>query len=108
MLEKNAVVDALDQSQLSHYNPQSNRCYVELSFKTANRTDHMIYTDQIYDGQTGELLAFRSAQEDCPDGPDCKKLGSVFDNHHETSVGRTLYEDASDYIDGLMDDDRKR
>lgn len=111
MLENDVVGIALTKSQLSHYNPQSNRCYVELSAQTADLTDPNIYaSDTLYDGQTGELLAQRTFKgRSCPVvGPDCKMTGNVFDKHHESSVGKTSYDDASGYIDSLMDDDRKR
>ena len=109
MLENNVVGTALTQSQVSHYNPQTNRCYVELSVQTANLSHLEYSSDTLYDGQTGELLAVHLVEgKTCPDGPDCKTTGTVYDEHHRMAVGSTPSQDAEDYIDALMDDDRER
>src|SRR3990172_1063562 len=36
ILENNTVGSAVTQSQVSHYDPQTNRCYVELTVQTAD------------------------------------------------------------------------
>jgi hypothetical protein len=109
-LESNVVGPALTQSQLSHYNPQTNRCYVKVTVQTANLSDRNIYaSDYLYDGQTGELLAshtFRGTT--CPIEPNCKTTGIVFDEHHQMKRGTSTAQDAEDYIDSMMDDPRER
>ena len=58
ILDSSLVGPALYQSQVSHYEPRTNRCYVELTIQTADPhrfNDH--FGRYLYDGQTGELLA---------------------------------------------------
>ena len=38
ILEDNAIGSALSKSQISNYNPRTNRCYVELIVQTADTT----------------------------------------------------------------------
>lgn len=62
ILENNTIGSALSQSQLSHYNPADNRCYVLLNVTTADlRTPFDKFTSDYFldDGQTGEILATR-------------------------------------------------
>lgn len=49
----------LMQTQLSRYNPQTNRCYVRLEIKSYSSAQDDKYTrdEMLYDGQTKELLA---------------------------------------------------
>lgn len=100
ILDDNVVGPALYQSQVSHYVPKSNRCYVELTVQTADVTKqpHKTYI-YLYDGQTGEMLAsLRYEGED-------HKSGIVFDSHHEaTTHANGYYDDTKAYIDALMDE----
>jgi hypothetical protein len=60
ILEGNTIGSALTQDQVSHYNPNDNRCYVKLSVTTADLTqprENYIDDEYLIDGQTGELLA---------------------------------------------------
>ena len=58
LLAGNIIGNALTQSQISHYNPATNRCYVELDVHMADLDKFDEYnTRNVFDGQTGELLA---------------------------------------------------
>jgi hypothetical protein len=58
ILAGNIIGSALTQSQVSHYNPATNRCYVELDVHMADLDKFDEYnTRNVFDGQTGELLA---------------------------------------------------
>lgn len=57
IFENNLIGSALTQSQVSHYNPNTNRCYVELDVSTVDLTKVGGYhTRTLYDGQTREML----------------------------------------------------
>ena len=89
------------QQTMSHYDPKSNRCYVELSDVVLGDLVHTLY-----DGQTGQLLAstMKSLQE-----------GSTFKSG-EVSAGlkalpadtEARYKAAEDFIEKMMADDRGR
>jgi hypothetical protein len=106
ILEDNPVGSALSQSQVSHYDPQTNRCYVELTVQTADiHTPVSDYLGRryLYDGQTRELLAFAEIIGTPSEG---KKSGMVF-----AGTGERIdngYEAACLFIDKMMADDRKR
>jgi hypothetical protein len=60
ILEANTIGSALTQSQVSHYEPRTNRCYVELTIQTADLskpTSQHYMNRVLYDGQTKEMLA---------------------------------------------------
>jgi hypothetical protein len=86
------------QDQVSHYNPKTNRCYVELSEGLADPGKYLDnYSRFLYDGQTGELLA------------------SVHDGNggrtafvKDADVDITNYNAAIQRIESLMADDRKQ
>jgi hypothetical protein len=102
ILERNFVRSALYQEQFWHYNPSTNRCYVEIRVQTEGLSDHSDRFGQyLYDGETRELLAFAQIQNG-------KKSGKVFDLHHPTkSFENAGWDDASDYIYTMMADDRR-
>ena len=59
IMEDNVIGPALTQSVVSNYNPQTNRCYVELTVHMADLSKFdEIYFRSVYDGQTGEMLAW--------------------------------------------------
>lgn len=101
-LEETFVGSANTKDQVSHYDPRSNRCYVELIVQAANpkRADEYI-NRTLYDGQTKELLAFAKIQKG-------QKVGMVFDRQHGIGdLKNAGWDDASAYIDERMADDRK-
>jgi hypothetical protein len=103
ILDGNSVGSALSQSQASHYDPRTNRCYVELTVQTGDTNVALDYLSRIlYDGQTGEMLAFARREKG-------KKSGMVFDKQHQvTTDNNAFYDDASAFIDKMMADDRKQ
>ena len=102
LLEENVVGSALAQDQISHYNPRTNRCYVEVTINTADLTKPMNYFHRVlYDGQTSEMLASAQMRKG-------SKSGMVFDKQHlTTTLENAGWDDASEYIDAMMADDRK-
>jgi hypothetical protein len=61
ILEGNTIGSALTQSQVTHYEPRTNRCYVELTIQTADASkpiDQHYHHRVLYDGQTKEMLAW--------------------------------------------------
>jgi hypothetical protein len=96
----NIIGRALTQSQTSHYDPATNRCYVELNVNTADLTQFSDYFSRyLYDGQTGEMLAFTTTDHG-------KKTSGVFALRPPSTGDPFL--DASSTIDSFMADDRGR
>jgi hypothetical protein len=61
ILEETTIGIALTKSQVSHYEPRTNRCYVELTIQTADLSkpiDQHYHHRVLYDGQTKEMLAW--------------------------------------------------
>jgi hypothetical protein len=103
ILEGNVIGSALAQEQVSHYDPRTNRCYVELTVHTADLRRSDDYVNRVlYDGQTEEMLAFTKIEKGN------KKAGMVFDKQHGIGdLKNAGWDDASAYIDKMMADDRK-
>jgi hypothetical protein len=103
LLEDNAVGAALTKEQVSHYNSQSNRCFVELTVHMADLSRYDDYVNRtLYDGQTKQLLAFARIEK-------AKKVGMIFDNQHVADPMKNLgWDDASAFIDQMMADDRTK
>ena len=104
MLENDFVGSALTHSQVSLYNPRTNRCYVELTAQTANVNIPITYLrTALFDGQTGEMLAYFKLEKGV-------SSGMVYDRQHQTT--KTLdadgYDDAQAYIDKLMQENREQ
>jgi hypothetical protein len=92
----NAIGVALAQEQASHYDAKSNRCYVELTTHMADQShfdDHL--GRYLYDGQTGEILAWIKIDMGDRSGwtPDVFGVGN--------------FSGANKKIDDFMADDRK-
>jgi hypothetical protein len=105
MLVDYGVGSDLSQSQISHYDPQTNRCYVEITVNTADRSkwfgQHFIFHQYLYDGQTKQMLAMARIEGS-------RKSGIVYDKQHLTEdLKNTGYDDASTYIAERMADDRR-
>jgi hypothetical protein len=102
IMEANVVGSAMTQSHTSHYHAPTNRCYVELNVNTADlqRFDQY-YARYLYDGQTGELLAFSRSEKG-------QKTSHIFlPQDSKDSTGDPFW-DANNIIDKLMADDRGR
>lgn len=80
----------LTDSQLSHYDPLTNRCYVELTVQKTDLSDKESYLHRtLWDGQTGALLAdYRVEGVGCSAaGNECKRMGTIFSTGHVTTTG---------------------
>jgi hypothetical protein len=103
ILQESVVGVALTEEQVSHYEPRSNRCYVELTVHAANLTEHSLhpFNRYLFDGQTKEMLAAVGIEHG-------RKSGMIFDKQHRVSnLQNGGWDDASEYIDAMMADDRK-
>jgi hypothetical protein len=97
ILDGNTIGSALTQEQVSHYNPKTNRCYVELDVHTADLTKPWTVDDRfLFDGQTSELLMFAKNDNGVKTG-----LGGNTPNS-------TPYGSAMDAIGAAMADDRSQ
>jgi hypothetical protein len=96
ILDGNLIGPALTQSQLSHYDPKTNRCYVKLTVNRADSFKPYYEGSFLYDGQTGELLAAYEIDRAKGDS----KNGSNFTD------GVFTYESAREYVDRMMKEER--
>ena len=102
ILEADLVGQALTKSQTSHYDTATNRCYVELAVSTADlRHYEDYYARYLYDGQTGEMLAFTRSEKGH------KSSNIVLPHDSKNSTGDLFWE-ANKIIDEMMADDRGR
>lgn len=100
----------------SHYDPTTNRCYADITsfYSTAPVSNGHYLQDSrepwvehrhraLYDAQTKDVLASSSIDGD-------KRVGSVFEEGHQKyfADANASFDDATDYIDAKMADDRKR
>jgi hypothetical protein len=108
IMEENLIGGALSQPQESHYDPKTNRCYVQLTVMSAKPGD---YTTDLYDGQTREMLAFASVEHG-------EKVGVVFvpqntfDKPGRKLMGTTNtdagFTEAREFINKAMEDNRRQ
>jgi len=113
--------DNFGDSQVSHYNPLTNRCYVETDSQNADLSKPLVVHRFLWDGQTGEMLAW--VETDCTGATDmtkCKRKGDVLDVgvamiRADKALGNTdnytVKDSASQpeaFIDNVMADDRKQ
>ncbi len=110
ILNENVIGNALAQIQLTHYNPQTNRCYVrlEVSSTTKAAVAQGKFTNDLYlfDGQTNEMLARAWVLGD-------QKVGYIAEGLVVAKPGHPTgfeasYDDALALIDKYMADDRKQ
>jgi hypothetical protein len=105
-MSENLVGNALTQSQISRYNPETNHCYVKLEVSTADLStpqEKFIRDEFLYDGQTKEVLAYAYW-----DGN--RKSAMIFSDSLKKFVhDPTLpsYEETDDLIDRFVTEDRK-
>jgi len=99
ILENNFVGSALTQEVKSHYNPETNRCYVELDVHAANLDEYEKHpiSRYLFDGQTKDMLAHSKREKD-------RNSGSIYDPD-DIMAG---YDKANAMIDSLMADNRKQ
>jgi hypothetical protein len=101
---KNTVIgDALKKDQLSHYEPKTNRCYVQLTVWNADLAQRDEYFQQyLFDGQTGQVLAAIRREKGVRSGDISIDPSPLNGNSDE------LYLDASIFISKMMADDRQQ
>ncbi|MGD0446255.1 MAG: hypothetical protein ABSA39_20160 [Edaphobacter sp.] len=105
-MENNLIGSALTQSQLSHYNPADNRCYVLLNVSTADiGTPIEQFTSDYFldDGQTGDILATRYCK-----GHNCTAL--VYDESLKNMVKNPSLpseDEVRDLMDKFVHPDRR-
>lgn len=101
---KNTVVgDARKEDQLSHYDPKTNRCYVQLTIWNADLSKGDDYFQRyLYDGQTGQVLAVVRREKGVRSGDISIHPSPLSGNPDE------LYVDASMFISKMMEDDRQQ
>lgn len=105
---KKALEDDIDvtQDQVSHYNPETNHCYVKLVVLATDRKtprEKNISHEYLYDGQTKEMLAYVYL-----DGN--QRSGHVFSESLYKFVHSTdmpSYEETSDLINKFVAEDRR-
>lgn len=72
-----------DVTQLAHYNVKDNHCYVQLFLHDLGYEKYA--QTEIYDGQTGELLAFFKLET--PHAADGKRTGLIFSPERVPEAG---------------------
>jgi hypothetical protein len=101
LLEANIIGHALTHDAVSHYDPNTNRCYIEITVHTADLdADNPYHATYLYDGQTREMLASLTIKNG-------QKSGMVFSVVPKPSDDNG-FGFAGDYIRSKMDDDRKQ
>lgn len=108
----------------THYNPETNRCYVEVDYVEYDKTrpSYEGFNRDLYDGQTGDLLAHTETVP-AKDGIAEKHSAIVFVDHYRKGIPESdklrgdawikadledEYRDTQQFISGLMADDRKQ
>ena len=101
---KNTVVgDGLTKDQLSHYEPKTNRCYIQLTIWNANLTNgEENFEQSLLDGQTGQVLAKIRREKETQSGNIYIDPSPLNGNSDE------LYLDASMFIREMMEDDGRQ
>lgn len=98
---KNIIGIALTQDQVSHYDPKTNRCYVQLTVQTADVSNPNYFATYLYDGQTGEMLATAKMDHG-------RRAGMVFGVPPPDGTDpNRFWEQATDFMNQRMQDDRK-
>ncbi len=103
-LDSNTIGSVLTQSQISHYNPATNRCYVQLTVQSANLSGDY-FSNYLFDGQTGDLLA-SATKEKGKNDRGVILSGPAETNKPDPSEG--VFAATNDYINEVMKDDWKQ
>jgi hypothetical protein len=102
LLEANVIGPALAHEALSHYDPNTNRCYIEITVHTADLSaKNPYYGTYLYDGQTREMLASFTTKNG-------EKSGLVFGVLPDKPTDDNGFSFTVEYIRSKMDDDRKQ
>ena len=102
LLEVNDIGPALTHQAVSHYDSNTNRCYVELTVQTADMgKENPYHSTTLYDGQTREMLAYATIKNG-------QKSGIVFATLPPARTDDNGFGFTVEYIRSKMDDDRKQ
>ena len=103
IMKDTAISSALKKDQVSHYEPKTNRCYVQLtvwSGDLAKGSEH--FQQSLFDGQTGQELAAICREKGI-------RSGDIFIDPSPLNCNPDeLYVDASSFISKMMADDRQQ
>jgi hypothetical protein len=103
IMKNTAISEAMKKDQLSHYEPKTNRCYVQLTVWNADLAKGDDYFQQyLFDGQTGQVLAAIRREKGVRSGDISIDPSPLNGNSDE------LYLDASMFISKMMADDRQQ
>jgi len=103
IMEKTIAGNALKKDELSHYEPKTNRCYVQLTISNPNpTTGDENFEQSLIDGQTGQVLAEIRRQKGTKSGRIYVDPSPLNGNSDE------LYLDTSAFIKEMMEDDRQQ
>jgi hypothetical protein len=103
ILKNTVVSNALKKDQVSHYEPKTNRCYVQLTVWSADLAKGSEYFQQsLFDGQTGQELAAIRREKGVRSGDIFIDPSPLNGNPDE------LYLDAASFISKMMADDRQQ
>ena len=94
MLLGTVIDPALTKYQTSHYDAHTNRCYVDLTVRSANNVNR-----NLFDGQTNDLLAVARIQN-------CKKIGMMIDRR-DGKLKHAEWDAATAYINAAMANERR-
>jgi hypothetical protein len=103
IMQNTVVGDALKKDQVSHYEPKTNRCYVQLTVWNPDLAKGDDYFQQsLFDGQTGQVLAAIRREKGTRSGE------ISVDPYPPNGNSDELYIDASMFISKMMADDRQQ
>jgi hypothetical protein len=103
VLKNTVISNGLKKDQVSHYEPKTNRCYVQLTVWGGDLAKGSEYFQQsLFDGQTGQELAAIRREKGIRSGDIFIDPSPLNGNPDE------LYLDASSFISKMMADDRQQ
>ena len=103
ILKTTVIGEALKKEQVSHYEPKTNRCYVQLTVWNPDLAKGEDYFQQyLLDGQNGQVLAAIHREKGTRSGEISIDPSPLSGNPDE------LYVDASLFISKMMADDRQQ
>ena len=103
IVKSTAVGEGLKKEQVSHYDPKTNRCYVQLTVWNPNVAKGEDYFQQyLLDGQNSQVLAAIHREKGTRSGEISIDPSPLSGNPDE------LYVDASLFISKMMADDRQQ
>ena len=102
ILKTTVIGEALKKEQVSHYEPKTNRCYVQLTVWNPNLAKEDYFQQYLLDGQNSQVLAAIRREKGTRSGEISIDPSPLSGNPDE------LYVDASLFISKMMADDRQQ